>query len=135
MLLIDGNGLPLAVNIHSASPAEVTLIEPLLDRHVLGEHSIRLIYDRAADSDPLRERLATDGIELICPHRKGRKRPPTQDGRSLKRYRSRWKMERTIAWLQSYRRLVVRYEVDPRRFLAFAQLACLHKVLKRLKPL
>jgi len=88
----------------------VTLIEPLLDRHVLGEHSIRLVYDRAADSDPLRERLAADGIELICPHRKSRKRPPIQDGRSLTRYRKRWTIERTMAWLQSYRRLVVRYE-------------------------
>jgi hypothetical protein len=43
MLLIDGKGLRLAVNIHSASPAEVTLIEPLLDRHVLRKKSIRLI--------------------------------------------------------------------------------------------
>jgi ABC-type sugar transport system permease subunit len=40
-----------------------------------------------------------------------------------------------FAGLENYRRLVVRYEYDPRRFLAFAQLACLHKVLKRLKPL
>jgi transposase len=44
-------------------------------------------------------------------------------------------MERTIAWLQNYRRLVTRYEHDPKRFRAFAQLACLHKVLKRVKPL
>jgi transposase len=135
MLLVDGKGLPLAINVHSASPAEVTLIEPLLDRHILGEHSIRLVYDRAADSDSLRERLAAEGIELICPHRKNRKRPPIQDGRSLKRYRKRWTIERTMAWLQSYRRLVVRYEHDPKRFLAFAELACLHKTLKRLKPL
>jgi transposase len=133
MLLVDGNGLPLGVNVHSASPAEVTLIEPLLDRHVLGEHAVRLIYDRAADSDPLRQRLAADGIELISPHRKNRKRPAVQDGRSLKRYRGRWKIERTIAWLQNHRRLIVRHEYDPRRFLAFAELACLHKVLKRLK--
>ena len=130
MLLVDGKGLPLAINVHSASPAEVTLIEPLLDRHVLGQHSIRLVDNRAADSDPLRERLAADGIELICLHRRSRKRPPIQDGRSLKRYRKRW----TMAGLQSCRRLVVRYEHDPKRFLAFAQLACLHKVLKRLKP-
>lgn len=40
-----------------------------------------LIYDRAADSDPLRRRLAERGIELICPHRQGRVRAATQDGR------------------------------------------------------
>jgi hypothetical protein len=76
MLLIDGKGLPQADNVHSASPAEVTLIEPLLDRHVLGEHSIGLIFDRAPDSDPLRERLVADGSEMTCPRRNSRKRPP-----------------------------------------------------------
>jgi hypothetical protein len=101
MLLVDGAGLPLAVDIDSASPAEVTLIEPLLSQAVTPYVPSRLIYDRAADSDHLRERLAARNIELICPHRKGRVRPATQDGRPLRRYRKRWIIERTISWLQS----------------------------------
>ena len=72
MLLVDGAGLPLAIDIHSASPAEVGLIEPLLEEAVTDDIPPRLIYDRAADSDPLRERLAERDIELICPHRRGR---------------------------------------------------------------
>ena len=67
MLLVDGAGLPLAIDVDSASPAEVTLIEPLLDQAVTSFIPRRLIYDRAADSDSLRERLAADHIELICP--------------------------------------------------------------------
>jgi transposase len=134
--LIDGEGLPMGIDVHSARPAEVRLIESLLDQHVLDEHAPRLIYDRAADSDPLRDRLAGDGIQLICPHRKGRrKRHPAQDGRVLKRYRQRWKVERTIAWLGNYRRLLIRHERDPYLFRAFVQLACLHRCLHRLKPL
>ncbi|WP_425618101.1 transposase [Anatilimnocola sp. NA78] len=43
---------------------------------------------------------------LICPHRRGRVQPPTQDGRPLRRYRRRWIIERTISWLHSFRRLV-----------------------------
>jgi hypothetical protein len=70
----------------------------------------RLIYDKAADSDALRLRLKKRGIELICPHRSNRKRPMLQDGRSLRRYRRRWTIERTVAWLGNFRRLVVRYE-------------------------
>jgi transposase len=31
-----------------------------------------------------------------------------QDGRALRRYRQRWKIERTFAWLSNFRRLVVR---------------------------
>jgi hypothetical protein len=75
MLLVDGAGLPLAIDIDSASPAEVTLIEPPLCHAVTAYVPSRLIYDRAADSDPLRQRLAARNIELICPHRKGRVRP------------------------------------------------------------
>lgn len=56
-----------------------------------------MIYDRAADSDPLRARLAENGIELICPHRKNRKKAKTQDGRKLRRYKRRWKIERSTA--------------------------------------
>src|SRR3972149_1392320 len=58
MLLVDGEGTPLAVETASASPAEVTLIESLLDRRMRIRRPQRLIYDRAADSDPLRTRLA-----------------------------------------------------------------------------
>jgi transposase len=131
MVLTDGKGLPLAVDIESASPAEVTLIEPLLDQAVTGCVPSRLIYDRAADSDPLRQRLAKRGIELICPHRKGRVRPPTQDARKLRRYAKRWKVERSISWLQFFRRLVTRYEYYSFLFHGFAKLACLMIVLRR----
>lgn len=79
MLLVDGSGLPLAIDVDSASPAEVTLIEPLLNQAVTQSVPQRLIYDRAADSDALRERLAARGIELICPHRK-RPRPAGNTG-------------------------------------------------------
>jgi len=131
MLLVDGHGLPLAVDVESASCAEVTLVENLIDRAVLNEVPSRLIYDKAADCDPLRQRLAERGIELISPHRKRRVKPPTQDGRPLRRYRRRWKIERSISWLQSFRRLVTRYEFYSFLFHGFAQLACLMIVLRR----
>ncbi|NLE99887.1 MAG: transposase, partial [Anaerolineales bacterium] len=52
------------------------------------------------------------------------------DGRKLRRYRRRWKVERLFAWLQNYRRLVVRYERHAENYLAFAQLACILILLK-----
>jgi transposase len=133
MLLVDGHGTPLATDVHSASPAEVRLIEPLLDSLVL-KHRIpeRLVYDKAADCDALRDRLWWERtIELVCPHRSNRRRKATQDGRSLRRYRRRWKVERTIAWLQNFRRLVARYEYYPHLFHGFIQLACVFTILKR----
>ncbi len=131
MVLSDGRGIPLSATVASASPAEVTLIEPLLDERVLRRRPQRLIYDRAADSDPLRTRLAKRGIELVCPHRRRRSKPATQDGRKLRRYRHRWKIERSIGWLQNFRRLVTRYEYHAYLFHGFVQLACLIIVLRQ----
>ena len=93
---------------------------------------VRLVVDRGYDSDPLRQRLATRGIEMICPHRKNRKKPKTQDGRKLRRYRRRWKVERTFAWLGNFRRLVVRYERKAEIYQAFFHVACLLITLRQL---
>ena len=91
-----------------------------------------MVADKAYDSDPLRQRLARRGIELIAPHRHNRKKRPTQDGRQLRRYRRRWKVERTFAWFGNYRRLVVRWEYSLTMYLAFFHLACLLITLSRL---
>ena len=91
-----------------------------------------MIADKAYDSDPLRMRLKKRGIELIVPHKANRVRKPTQDGRALRRYRKRWKIERTNAWLGNFRRLVVRYERYLHMYQAFFHIACFMIVLKRL---
>lgn len=85
----------------------------------------RLIADKAYDADGLRILLRSRGIELICPHRHGRKRPALQDGRALRRYKRRWKIERTIAWLGYYRRLLIRWERNVAIYRAFMHVACL----------
>jgi transposase len=79
--------------------------------------------------------LAEAGIELICPHRKNRKRPPKQDGRRLRRYRQRWHVEQTISWLGNCRQLLVRHEHFVHLDYGFAQLACIRLLLKRLMAL
>src|SRR5215469_14427169 len=119
MAVADRFGLPLAVCAAPASPHEVTLVAPTLDSRFLDELPQRLIGDRAYDADPLDEALRELGIELIAPHRRGRKRPKTQDGRPLRRYKRRWKVERLFAWLGNFRRLVVRYERHALNYLGF----------------
>src|ERR1019366_10170077 len=89
MVVVEGRGLPLGNYLHSASPAEVKLAETTLAtirvgrRHHAGrprQKPVRVIADKAYDSDPLRKRLRQRGIELICPHKRNRVRPATQDG-------------------------------------------------------
>lgn len=91
----------------------------------------RLVGDKAYDSDPLDAQLVGQGIEMIAPHQGGRKRPRTQDGRPLRRYRRRWKIERLWAWLHNFRRLVVRYERHAENFLGFVQLGCIVILLRQ----
>jgi transposase len=131
MALVEAHGIPLAANIRCASHHEVQLIEPLLASRQLRRRPKRLIYDSAADSDPLRARLRRQRIELICPHRRNRTKPKTQDGRKLRRYRRRWLVERTNSWLQNFRRLVVRYEYRADLFQGFVHLACLFITLQK----
>jgi transposase len=92
-----------------------------------------MIGDRAYDSDPLDQRLRHKyGIRLIAPHTSIRRRKNTQDGRELRRYCRRWKIERLFAWLHNFRRLVTRWEYHETNFLAMVQLACLVILLRNL---
>jgi transposase len=130
MVVVDGQGLPLGSQLAPASPAEVTLAETTLEAIEAENQPERVIADRAYDSDPLRETLAERGMELICPHRGNRTRPKTQDGRKLRRYRRRWIIERTFAWLGNFRRLVVRWERMLLVYRAFFHLACCFILLR-----
>ena len=140
MVVVDGKGVPLGISVTSASPAEVKLVAQTLKTIAVprpGRGRPRqnppcLIADRAYDSDPLRNELARQGIDLISPHRKNRVKAPTQDGRKLRRYKHRWIVERTIAWLGAFRHLVVRYERSTHLYLAFLHFASALLVLRRL---
>jgi transposase len=138
MVLVDGGGLPLGVRLESASPGEVTLAEATLAEVKVPrpkgrpkQKPKRVIADRAYDSDPLRERLAKRGIELIVPYRENNKLKKYQDGRKLRRYKRRWIVERTNAWLGQFRRLLVRHEHLLSTYRAFFYLACLWITLRR----
>jgi len=91
-----------------------------------------MIGDRAYDSDPLDERLQRRyQVELIAPNRRNKRRR-TQDGRPLRRYRRRWKIERLFAWLKNFRRLTNRWERHAVNFLGMVQLGCVLILLRHL---
>ena len=130
MAVADRAGLPLAVYVAAASPHEVTLVEATLAARFVHQLPGRLIGDKAYDSDPLDEQLRRQGIELIAPHKSNRVKPSTQDGRPLRRYQRRWKIERLFSWFNSFRRLNVRYDYHLDNFLGFLHLTCTLILLK-----
>ena len=132
MGLTDAFGLPIAACATSASPHEVKLVDDTLDACFLRNVPEKVIGDTAYDSDPLDKRLAEErGVELIAPHKNNRVKLRTQDGRVLRRHKKRWKVERLFAWLQNFRRLVVRYEYHLENFLAMIRLGCIVILLRR----
>ena len=131
MAVADSAGLPVAVCAESATPHEVTLVQRTLAEIFVAEPIERLIGDNAYDSDNLDLELAETGVEMIAPHRSSRKRL-TQDGRPLRRYRRRWKIERLFAWLQNFRRLVTRYEHSLDNFTGMVHLGCRLILLRHL---
>src|ERR1700675_574968 len=133
MAIADRHGLPIACGIASASPHETKLVEATIEQRFTRAKPKRMIGDRAYDSDPLDQRLRQKHrIRLIAPHKFNRRRKRTQDGRELRRYCHRWKIERLFAWLHNFRRLVSRWEYHEANFLGMLQLGCLVILLRHL---
>jgi transposase len=134
-VVADRTGVPIGVATDAADVPETALAGPALASIPAGVRlrwGLPVVADRAYDSDPLRAELAGDGFTLVAPHRKNRKRPRTSDGRRLRRYRRRWIIERTLAWLHSYRRVVTRFEKRIDLYDGFVHLACAFVALNRL---
>ena len=131
MAVADRHGLPVAVGIASGQRAEVRLVEDTLEQRFTKDLPEKLIGDMAYDSNGLDARLQLRGIELIAPNNPTRKHK-TQDGRQLRRYRRRWKIERLFAWLNNSRRLITRWEHKAENFLGFVELACVRILMRRL---
>ena len=85
----------------------------------------RLGLDKGYDSDPLREELRHRRIVPLASYRSNRKIDPSTlpaSERRQKRYcRQRWKVERSFAWINRYRRLDRCLEVSQRSYRAFVR--------------
>lgn len=80
------DGAPIAVHMASASPQEVTLAEATIDTRFTQKRPVRMIGDKACDSDRLDRNLVRLWIEMIAPHRANRGTATwTPDGRPLRR--------------------------------------------------
>jgi transposase len=126
MAIADRRGLPISARVESASPHEVKLVDRTIESRFIRKKPKIIIGDLAYDSDPLDEEIwKKHKIEIVAPHKENRVKPPTQDGRQLRRYRNRWKVERLFSWLQSYRRIQTRWEIKSENFQAMVHLGCI----------
>jgi len=131
MGIVDQGGLPLAASTHEANHHEVTLVQLTFDFYMVEAKPENLIGDKAYDSDHLDEELRQQGIRMIAPHRRNRRKLRIQDGRRLRRYQRRGLVERFFSWIQWHRRILIRWEYYVQNFFGFVQLACALILLKQ----
>jgi transposase len=132
MAVADSAGLPIAVSIADGARHDVALVDQTLDEAVIDTLPSKLIGDKAFDSADLAQRLATErNVELIAPKRKGSHRR-VQDGRPMRRYKRRWKVERLFGWLKRFRRVAVRWESQADTYLGFIRLGAAVILLRQL---
>ena len=92
--------------------------------------------DKAYDSRSFRGWLRSRGIKPTIPHYERRERKRSKRGRPVAEagpgYGEHWKVERTFAWLGSFRRLLVRHERCLAIFRAFVLVTFILVALRRL---
>ena len=142
MLVIDGNGLPLGFHLDSADMAEVRLAERTLDtisvtrpRGRSRQRPEKLVADRGYDSGGFRRALRRRGIRMCIPPKRRPAKWKAKRGRPVVArkddYRLRYKVERSLAWLGNFRRLLIRWEHLSRVYQGFFTVAVLLICLRR----
>jgi transposase len=112
-VVVDRNGIPLAVHLSAANTHDSTLLVPLVDAipPIIGprgkpgrprKRPAKLHADKAYDSSDLRRALRARGMTPRIARR------GLDSSERLGRYR--WVVERTFSWLLGCRRLGIRYE-------------------------
>jgi transposase len=125
--MIDANGIPLAVGLSAANTHDSQLLEQLVDavpviigpRGRLGRprrRPAKLHADKGYDYPTCRRVLRRRGISPRIARR------GVESSQRLGRHR--WKVERSLAWLLTHRRLTVRYERRADILTGFVHLAC-----------
>ncbi len=123
MAICDANGLLIALSPASASPHESVLVDTVIGACPLQEIPSTIIGDKAYDSDQLDQKIKEKyQVRIVAPNRSN-KRHDLEDGRRLRRYGRRWKIERCFSWLQNYRKVATRYEIKFANWVGFILLA------------
>ena len=121
--LTDGAGIPLAVAVAPAHRNDCKLVEPTLEaRRVLPPAvSQHLCMDKGYDFDGGRTVVEAHGFTHPI---RSRGEEALEMERKRKRRARRWVVERAHAWMNPFRRLLIRWERKVASYLAFVQFAC-----------
>ena len=125
-MLTEADGGPLAVVVTGANVHDSMLLQDALEAVVVEppnplEHGQHLCLDKGFDTPAAEQAVRDAGYD---PHirRIGEEARPCDRAKGHKP--RRWVVERTIAWLNKCRALLVRYDKKAENYLGLTQLAC-----------
>ncbi len=132
-LLVDKDGLPLSVALFPANIHDSKTYKPTIEGFKVNREAGRPITrpesincDSAYDSEEIRSYNRRRGIKSNIPvnerNRKNKKRGRPKRLKQLN-YKFRRSVERAFAWLTSFKRLALRYEIEERSFIGLLHLA------------
>ena len=127
-MLTEADGGPVAVvvavagaNVHDSMLLRDAMEAVVVEPPDPPQHEQHLCLDTAFDGAPSEATAKVFGYE---PHiRRIGEEKKDERGRKAKKAR-RWVVERTIAWLNRCRGIIIRYEKKAENYLAAVQLAC-----------
>ena len=129
-MIVEANGHPLNFSLSKANRHDQHKLLETIDGIRIGKRRLRpkrLGLDKAYDSESHRRELRRRGIIPNAPYRNNhvtvpKGRPPKD--KHHKRYnRQRWKVERSFAWISTYRRLDRFLEETQKSYRAFMRVA------------
>jgi len=126
-LITERDGGPTGVVLAGANQNDHTILEATIDSIVVErpkptpQHPQNLSLDKAYDNDPTEQLLEEQGY---TPHirRIGEEK---LDRHGKKRYPARrWVVERTLAWLNKCRAILIRFDKKACNYLGMIKIAC-----------
>lgn len=134
-LLVDGNGVPLAVAVAGANRNDCKLLAATLGGAAVarpdpGQVEQHLCLDKGYDHTFVRREAEARGYQHHIRRRGEERAEPHPDGKAR-----RWVVERTHSWLHRSRRLLVRWEKKAENYLALVHLACAQIIFAKIERL
>lgn len=130
-VITDFLGTPFNVVFASGNRHDMPLALPTITNNSVGKPNT-ILADKGYDSDKFRLKLREFGICPNIPNRNIKNREK-QKNYNVPLGKMRFKIERTNAWIKSFRRLHFRFDVTLASFQAFTYLAliviCLRKLI------
>jgi putative transposase len=130
-LLVDGRGIPLSLVVSGAQRHDVKLLEPTLDHIVVKRPEApkqHLCADKGYAGEPAQEAIES---RHYIPHIRQRGEEMRAKKRNPRYKARRWVVERTLSWLNRFRKLLVRFEKKTSSHEALLELACAFIVFRR----